>query len=145
MIYHIEPSLSLLYYVAAGPVQARTMLAAEEKARQDPLRRPGMKILIDLTLVSSLSTEREDFQALIDLNTRWMAQGHTPEPTALLGRHDYDVTLGQIFDRFAQPATPVHLGVFLSLHDAVAWLDLGHAYTRIAEIQRTLQLKAQRL
>lgn len=138
LLHTIDPSLSLLYYVIAGSAELNDFFTYERVARRDPLRRPGMKIIVDLTLVSAISYELADIQRMIDLNANLLAQGLPLEPTAVIGRKEYDITAGQIVGERAQLAVPIEMGIFLTLHEAVEWLDLGHAYPQIAAIQERL-------
>lgn len=136
--YTIDPSLSLLFYVMAGSVELSDFFEYEQVAWRDPLRRPGMKIIVDFTLASALSYELPDIQRMIDLNENVLAQGFPLERTATIGRKAYDVTAGQIVGERARLAVPIEMGVFLTLHEAVEWLELGHAYEQIAAIQEKL-------
>ncbi len=138
ILHTIDPSLSLLYYVMAGSGELGDFFEYEPIAWRDPLRRPGMKIIFDVTLASALSYELGDIQRMIDLNANLLAQGLPLEPTAVIGRKAYDITAGQIISDRAQLAVPIAMGVFLTLREAVEWLGLGHAYEQIAVIQERL-------
>lgn len=138
ILHTIDPSLSLLYYVMAGSSELGDFFEYEPIAWHDPLRRPGMKIIFDVTLASALSYELGDIQRMIDLNANLLAQGLPLEPTAVIGRKAYDITAGQIISDRAQLAVPIAMGVFLTLREAVEWLELGHAYEQIAVIQERL-------
>ncbi len=138
VLHTIASSLSLLYYVMAGSVELGDFFEYEQIAWRDPLRRPGMKIIVDFTLASTLSYEFADIQRMIDLNTNVLAQGFPLERTAAIGRKAYDITAGQIVSDRAQLAVPIDMGIFLTLREAVEWLELGHAYAQIAAIQEKL-------
>ncbi len=138
ILHTIDPSLSLLYYVMAGSGELGDFFEYEPLVWRDPLRRPGMKIIFDVTLASALSYELGDIQRMIDLNANLLAQGLPLEPTAVIGRKAYDITAGQIISDRAQLAVPIAMGVFLTLREAVEWLGLGHAYEQIAVIQERL-------
>lgn len=138
VLYTIDPSLSLLFYVMAGSVELSEFFEYEQVAWRDPLRRPGMKIIVDFTLASVLSYEPPDIQRMIDLNKNVLAQGFPLERTAAIGRKAYDVIAGQIVSERAQLAVPIDMGIFLTLREAVEWLELGHAYEQIAAIQAGL-------
>lgn len=138
VLYTIDPSLSLLYYVAAGSLEFGDFFEYEQVAWRDPLRRPGMKIIVDFTLVSALSYDLADIQRMIALNTSLLAQGHPLERTAVIGRKAYDITAGEIISERAQLAVPIEMGTFLTLREAVEWLELDHAYEQIAAIQERL-------
>lgn len=144
-VYRIEPSLPLLYGVAYGKVEARDIMRNQLLIWQDPLRQPNMKIIFDGTLVSALSFERTDFQEQIDLNNWMLAQGHLLEPTAIIGRKNFDLVMGKMIDMQVQMAVPIRMGTFLTLREAVDWLELGHAYEQIAQLQRDLQVQAVKL
>lgn len=102
-----------------------------------------MKIIFDLSLVSAISYELADVQRMIDLNANLLAQGLPLEPTAVIGRKAYDITAGQIVGERAQLAVPIEMGIFLTLREAVDWLELGHAYEQIAAIQERLWRQIQ--
>jgi hypothetical protein len=138
VLYTIDPTLSLLYYVMAGSVELGDFFEYEQIAWRDPLRRPGMKIIFDVTLASAISYELADIQRIIDLNANVLAQGLPLERTAAIGRKAYDITAGQIIGDRAQLAVPIDFGVFLTLREAVDWLELGHAYEQITAIQEKL-------
>ena len=138
VLYTIDPSLSLLYYVIAGSIELGDLFEYEQIAWRDPLRRPGMKIIIDLTLVWEMNYELADIQRMIGLNANLLAQGLPLERTAAIGRKAYDITAGQIVSDRAQLAVPIDMGVFLTLREAVEWLELGHVYDQIAAIQARL-------
>lgn len=127
----------------AGSGELSDFFEYERVAWRDPLRRPGMKIIFDLTLVSAISYELADVQRMIDLNANLLAQGLPLEPTAVIGRKAYDITAGQIVGERAQLAVPIKMGVFLTLREAVDWLELGHAYEQIAGIQERLWRQIQ--
>jgi hypothetical protein len=143
VLYTIDPSLSLLYYVMAGSVELGDFFAYEQVARRDPLRRPDMKIIVDFTLASALSYELADIQRMIELNANLLAQGLPLERTAVIGRKAYDITAGEIINERAQLAVPIDMGVFLTLREAVEWLELGHAYEQIAGVQERLWRQVQ--
>lgn len=145
MVFAIEPSLSLLDMVFIGEFSGRTVIEQEQRPWQDPRRRPGMKILIDTSLVTSINYETADFQRMIDLNKRVLAQGHELEPTAVIVRDDYDMTFGNIVDAIASAAVPIRMGIFLTLKDAVEWLGLGEHLEQIAAMQHTLRQEAMAL
>ena len=143
VLYTIDPSLSLLYYVAAGSLELGDFFQFEQIAWRDPLRQPGMKIIVDFTLVSALSYDLADIQRMIDLNANLLAQGHPLERTAAIGRKAYDITAGQIVSERAQLAVPIEMSVFLTLREAVEWLELNHAYEQVAAIQDKLWRQIQ--
>ncbi len=60
---------------------------------------------------------------------------------AIIGRDDYDVTFGDIVESIASAAVPLNMRVFLTLREAVEWLDLADKYDEIAKIQHTLRLQ----
>jgi hypothetical protein len=138
LLHTIDPSLSLLFYVIAGSAELSDFFTYEQVAWRDPLRRPGMKIIVDLSLVSAISYELADIQRMIDLNANLLAQGLPLEPTAVIGRKAYDITAGQIAGERAQLAVPIEMGIFLTLREAAEWLELGHAYEQIAALQEKL-------
>lgn len=140
-VYHIEPSLSLLYCVVFGNTEMRDVLHNVELIWQDPLRRPGMKIIFDGSLATSLNLERADIQTQIDHNVWMMAQGNALEPTALIGREGFDLTMSRVLDLQVTRSVPIQMNAFLTLREAVAWLGLGDAYEQILAIQRALYLQ----
>jgi hypothetical protein len=140
VVFTIEPALNLIYYLAFGSVEGRDLLAAEQAAWHDPRRKPGMNILVDVVLVTALSYELEDHKNLLALNQKLAAEGLPLERTAFLGRHDFDLTMGDAISMTMEHAVPVNMAVFLHLREAVNWLGLCDDYPRVAEIQRTLQL-----
>lgn len=142
MAFAIEPSLSLLDIVFVGELGGFDLFEAEQRPWQDPRRRPGMKILVDTSLVSSINYEVADFQRMIELNQRVLAQGNELEPTAIIVRDEYDITFGNIVDAIASAAVPIKMGVFLTLSEAVEWLGLSVHLAQITEIQRALRLEA---
>lgn len=141
-VYRIEPSLSLLYCVAFGNFEMRDVLQNQERIWQDPLRRPDTKIIYDISLTGSLSFELGDLQGQIEHNRWMMAQGNTLEPTALIVREGYDLTVSRIVELQVTMAVPIQMNAFLTLRDAVDWLELGDAYAEIVAIQRELYLQA---
>ncbi len=141
LVYTIEPSIALFYNVLFGAIDVRHLIEFEPSLSSDPLRHPGMKIIIDLTLVTALNYDTADFKRQIDMNQRVMDAGRTLEPTAIIGRDDYDVTFGDIVESIASAAVPLNMRVFLTLREAVEWLDLADKYDEIAKIQHTLRLQ----
>lgn len=141
-VYRIEPSLSLLYCVVFGSVEMRDILHNIESIWQDPLRKPGMKLIFDGALAATLSFERIDIQGQIEHNAWMMAQGNALEPTAIIVREGFDLTLSRIVELQVTMAVPIQMNAFLTLREAVDWLELGDAHAEIVAIQRDLYLQA---
>lgn len=144
-IHKIEPSLGLVYGLIFDHFRPQDILLINEVMWQDPLRRPGMRIIIDISLVTEMEYDSTTMQDQIEMNRQFMAQGHELERTALIVRNDFDITFSKIIETRAKVDVPVVMKAFMTLPEAVDWLGLSEAYNQVAAIQQELQHKAMGL
>lgn len=135
--YKIDAELGLIYYAGIGSITGSEMLRAEQMTAQDPQRQPSMKIIIDLSS-ADLDIAMNEFYEGIVMNRKRMEKGNDPESTAIVSRSRFAPILADAF-RLLGKGLPLKFGVFTTLPDAVAWLELDGQAERIFQIQNELK------
>jgi hypothetical protein len=137
IFYAIEPALNLLYYAGFGDSAASELQQLELTAFQDPLRRPGMLILTDLSSVIEMQMEVVDLRILVERNRELNEAHYELEKTAVVTRSSFAATLASTITTLAY-GLPLKLAVFHNLPDAVAWLGLADGLPRVYELKSQL-------
>ncbi|MCX6066563.1 MAG: hypothetical protein NT121_12535 [Chloroflexi bacterium] len=109
----------------------------EREAFQHELRRPGMKILLDMEK-ARLDVEVSDIYQIIDTNKKLASTGYELEQTAIVSHNLFVTTIGEIGLLLAGDL-PIKLNVFTILPDALAWLELTESQAQVLEIRSGLE------
>lgn len=139
VLYHIDPTIHLIYYAGFGHCTGQELLLAESALKQSPLREPLMSILIDLQAVTHLDIDKGDYQQSLEMNLQRLAQGEVLEPTALVIRKPLDATMIDVYTIFVEPDLALKMGSFYTLSAALDWLGLAPHAHAITGIRQALQ------
>jgi hypothetical protein len=135
--YKIDPALNLIYYKGTKLCTGAELLKLERDAFQDPLRRPRMKIIVDVQF-AELDTDLLDMRNLMARNKQLLREGHELEMTAVITNNKFFQTLGNVLQMLDEEI-PLKLGIFHTLQDAIRWLGLYEAKEQIIQIRDVLQ------
>ncbi len=135
--YHIEPELHLLMYLGMGLCTGQELLQAERSAFHNELRKPGLKIIIDIQL-AEIDFDLNDIRELIGRNRHLYKEGFKLEQTAIVTRSSRFGNFGEVF-RILANELPINLGMFHNIPDAIEWLAIFDANEQILQIQKSLK------
>lgn len=136
-ITHVADSdLGLLYIFLSGKVAMSEMVGYEKVMIDDPLRRPGMKIIADL-LYADMDVDLDSLKKIVARHRSLHESGWKMEQTAILTNNRMLELLGDAYELMSV-GVPVHFKVFSELGSAISWLGLSDSYGRIEVVRQRL-------
>jgi len=114
VFYHVDSERQLVIYATRGQCTGMELFVAEQEARKDPNRRPGMRILMDLQGAEEFDFSLEDLNRGVEMNSQLESSGWELEKTAVLIRSTHDEISAGLYDDLAcnsgwQPSRPSSL------------------------------------
>lgn len=137
ILFRIDPEINIVYYAGFGLCTGQELLKVEREAFQHELRRPRMKILLDMER-ARLDFEVSDIYQIVAMNKELASTGYELEQTAVVSHNLFISTIGEIGLLLAGDL-PIQLRVFTILPDALAWLEMSEAQAQIIEIRSSLE------
>ena len=138
--YDFLPHLNLLYMAGFGLCTGQAYVEANLAAARDARRRPGQKALLDMRAVTALSISPAEMEAIIEMDRALAAEGsYGLFQTALLARgvEAVETMIGKLYNaRVRQERMGVE--VFVSLGEALAWLELTKARDEVEQLRNRL-------
>ena len=124
VFYHVDSERQLVIYATRGQCTGMELFVAEQEARKDPNRRPGMRILMDLQGAEEFDFSLEDLNRGVEMNSQLESSGWELEKTAVLIRSTHDEISAGLYDDLASPGVQLRMATFKTLEPALAWLGL---------------------
>ena len=115
---------------------------SERVAFHDPLRSPGMLIMIDAQFISEIPFDIKDIRDLIRLNHELSEAKFELEKTAIITRSSFARVLETTILMLAEHL-PLKLRIYNTLPDAIQWLGLQASEEEILQIEKDLLQRAQ--
>ena len=134
--YEIDAELGLIIFIMAGDITLNQLVDLEQATFNDPARRPNMKIIADMRLVS-LDVDMDSIKRFLARNRELNRTGWELEMTAVVTHNRMLVTLAEAYELMGIDL-PLKLRISETLEDAVEWLQLSEAEDHVLAIRQHL-------
>ena len=123
--YRIFPEQNLVFVVADGRVRGEEVIAESTRMFEDPAWRRGIDQLCDFRAVTGVAVTLDEMKRIMDLERRFDDR-IGPGRLALVVGSELHETLCQLYAAMARlRRRPQQIRVFLSMDEALAWMDLA--------------------
>ena len=136
ILFNIEPALDLVYYAGFGVCTGFEYLDKEEAVTQDPLYRPGLKVIMDARN-AEIDVNLEEIREVVKRIKRYTEKGREIEMTAVISYSEYTESLIRTILLLIDDV-PIQVAVFQSLQHAAKWLGLANSVSQIEAISKEL-------
>jgi hypothetical protein len=118
---HIDSDGGLIFHTAEGLLVAEELLSAFDSVASDPVFRPTMGALWDLTGASIEAAGTDDVKTLAAAIGERLTESEYHK-VAIAAPHDLTFGLARMYEAYTAQL-PIELGVFRTRDEALEWLE----------------------